>query len=320
MNNINNFAVIDLGSNSFRLEIFEIQNRQVRSSKYLKEVVRLGGGLDANSNLTPSAIAKALICIINFAELISKIPKENIIAVATQTLREAKNRELFINTAQYILGVDIEVISGKEEAQLIYQGVGYFLTNLPKFSQRQLLVIDIGGRSTEIIWGQGEKAIAYDSFPVGSVNLSLDFFPFEKSTIFSEDAFNSACKFSLEFFKTFAEQYLSQQNINQNNLPPLIYGSAGTIGALAKVINNYELGSINFININWLKNELINARNFEGLELKGLKDDRKAVIGGGLAIVLTLLSLFNLPEITPARGSLRHGVLLKMLAKKNITF
>ena len=139
-------AGIDLGSNSFRLEIGQLIQGRYRRIDYLKETVRLGAGLDADGMLTQEAAQRGLDCLARFAQRLNGYLPQQIRAVATQTLREARNRDEFIKLANKALGYKIEVISGVEEARLIYQGVSRLL---PQSDERRL-VIDIGGRSTEI--------------------------------------------------------------------------------------------------------------------------------------------------------------------------
>jgi exopolyphosphatase/guanosine-5'-triphosphate,3'-diphosphate pyrophosphatase len=165
-------AAIDLGSNSFRLEIGRYEHGQIQRVAYLKETVRQGSGLDADRNLTPEAMQRGWDCLARFAERLSGFKKTQVRAVATQTLREAKNREEFLKHGCEILGFPIEVIAGTEEARLIYQGVAHLL---PSDNERRL-VIDIGGRSTELVLGQGLSASETASFRVGSVTSSMKYF------------------------------------------------------------------------------------------------------------------------------------------------
>ena len=136
-------AAIDLGSNSFRLEIGRYDHGQIQRVAYLKETVRQGNGLDEDRNLTPDAMQRGWDCLARFAERLSGFKKAQVRAVATQTLREAKNREEFLQRGCEILGFPIEVIAGTEEARLIYQGVAHML---PSDNERRL-VIDIGAVS-----------------------------------------------------------------------------------------------------------------------------------------------------------------------------
>jgi exopolyphosphatase/guanosine-5'-triphosphate,3'-diphosphate pyrophosphatase len=167
-------AAIDMGSNSFRLEIGQLPHGHLgryRRIDYLKETVRLGAGLDAGGLLTDEAAQRGLACLRRFAARLAGFEPTQVRAVATQTLREARNRNAFLLRAQEALGFPIEIISGREEARLIYAGVAAMQP-----SNERRLVVDIGGRSTEMILGEGRKPLVAESFAVGCVSLSLRFF------------------------------------------------------------------------------------------------------------------------------------------------
>ncbi|MFT6067286.1 MAG: exopolyphosphatase/guanosine-5'-triphosphate,3'-diphosphate pyrophosphatase, partial [Methylophilaceae bacterium] len=164
-------AAIDLGSNSFRLEIAHHVGGQIQRVDYIKEAVRQGADLDESRNLNDAAIERGVKCLERFGEALKGFPKQNVRAVATQTLREARNTDDFLSLAKKALGYKVEVISGVEEARLIYQGVSHFL---PQSDERRL-VIDIGGRSTEFVLGQHFDALKTDSLRVGSVAWSLKY-------------------------------------------------------------------------------------------------------------------------------------------------
>src|SRR3954470_24530623 len=166
-------AAVDLGSNSFRLEIGRFDHGQIQRIEYLKETVRQGSGLDEARNLGAEAMERGWACLARFAERLAGFQPRQVRAVATQTLREARNRDVFLERAHRILGFPIDVISGREEARLIYQGVAHLL---PDSGERRL-VVDIGGRSTEMILGQQFEARETESYRVGSVAWSLRYFP-----------------------------------------------------------------------------------------------------------------------------------------------
>ena len=150
MNDGTLLAAVDLGSNSFRLEIGRFAYGHIERIEYRKETVRLGGGLDEERKLTPEAMQRGWECLARFGERLADFSPSQVRAVATQTLREARNRQEFIARGSEVLGYPIDVVSGPEEARLIYQGVAHLL---PQSDERRL-VVDIGGRSTELIVGQ----------------------------------------------------------------------------------------------------------------------------------------------------------------------
>ena len=173
MNDAIALAAVDLGSNSFRLEIGSYEHHQIHRVEYLKETVRQGSGLDSNRNLTQESMERGWACLARFGERLRGFNPAHVRAVATQTLREARNRDVFIDRASELLGFPIEVISGEEEAALIYRGV---ISQLPA-SDEHRLVIDIGGRSTEFVLGQNSVAQSVASYRIGSVAWTARYFP-----------------------------------------------------------------------------------------------------------------------------------------------
>lgn len=298
-------AAIDLGSNSFRLEIGRLDSGHIERVEYLKEAVRQGGDLDEDRNLTAESIERGLRCLARFGERLQGFDAINVRAVATQTLREANNRDVFTKLAKKVLGFDVEVISGVEEARLIYQGVSRFL---PQSSDRRL-VIDIGGRSTEFIIGQGFSAQRTASLHVGSVAWSLKHFA---NGEFTERAFERA--------EIAAESVFESVGINFSHKQwDVAYGASGTVGAVGEVLAQYGNSAerITKENLYWLREELLRARYPDKLRLLGLKEDRKAVIGGGLSILIAVFDFLEIETLNIAKGSLRHGLLYDMISREN---
>ncbi|MEO5883373.1 MAG: Ppx/GppA phosphatase family protein [Caldimonas sp.] len=298
-------AAIDMGSNSFRLEIGQLVDDRYRRIDYLKETVRLGGGLDAEGVLGEEAALRGLECLARFASRLEGFAPGQVRAVATQTLREAKNRNAFLARAQSSLGKPIEIISGREEARLIYSGVARLQpSNVPR------LVIDIGGRSTEMILGRGERPRRAESFQVGSVSLSMKYFPEGR---FSERAFREAQVAAgaelEEAIGPFAPRHWDEA-----------LGSSGTVGAVSQVLaaSGQGDGAVTPEGLRWLMQRCLEAGSADRLELPGLKDDRRAVIAGGLSLLYTLAMNFGIDKLQPARGALRQGVIFDLAARQAI--
>ncbi|WP_020184082.1 MULTISPECIES: Ppx/GppA phosphatase family protein [unclassified Methylotenera] len=300
-------AAVDLGSNSFRLEIGRIEHGQIQRVDYLKEAVRQGGDLDEDRNLTQDAIDRGLKCLARFGETLKGFPPHCVRAVATQTLREAKNRDVFIKQAKKALGYDVEVISGVEEARLIYQGVSRLLPQ----SNEKRLVIDIGGRSTEFIIGQHFNTETTDSLRVGSVAWSLKYFADGQ---FSERNFQRAEIAAESFLDMVAETY-------QHRHWDIAYGASGTVGAVADILSYAGFGEdvVTQEGLTWLRHQLIKAKHVSNLELGGLKEERKAVIAGGLSILIAVFDILKLDTLVVAKGALRHGLLYDMIAEDDAT-
>lgn len=297
-------AAIDLGSNSFRLEIGRLEHGQVRRTEYIKETVRQGNGLDAARNLTSEAMQRGWDCLARFAERLAGFRRNQVRAVATQTLREARNRDVFLSRAHTILGFPIDVISGKEEARLIYQGVAHLLpqTDEPR------LVVDIGGRSTELILGRQFDASLMESYRVGSVAWSMRYFPQGELT---QDAFEQA--------EVAAKAVLEEAvGAYARNKWELAYGSSGTIGAVADIIaaGGGDAGVITRRDLDWLQAKLLAGGHADKLRLAGLKDDRRPVIGGGLSVLRAVFDTLDINRMQAADGALRHGVLYDMLDRE----
>ncbi len=298
-------AAIDLGSNSFRLEIGRYDHGQIQRVAYLKETVRQGNGLDENRNLTDEAMQRGWDCLARFAERLSGFKKSQVRAVATQTLREAKNRETFLQKGCEILGFPIEVIAGTEEARLIYQGVAHML---PSDNERRL-VIDIGGRSTELVLGQGLDANETASFRVGSVAWSMKYFPTGE---FTEQAFYRAEIAA----QAVLEEALSTYPRHQWHKA---YGASGTVGAVADILalSGFPEGEITLEGLDWLVKCLVRAGQANKVQLEGLKDDRRAVMGGGVSVLRALMTLLQISTLHVAQGALRHGVLFDMVERED---
>lgn len=304
MNDGTLLAAVDLGSNSFRLEIGRLDHGQVSRVEYLKETVRQGSGLDASRNLTDEAIERGLDCLARFGERLAGFKRSQVRAVATQTLREARNRDAFLVRARQALGFPIEVISGREEARLIYQGVARLL---PQSDERRL-VIDIGGRSTEMILGRQFEANVLESYRVGSVAWSTRYFPTGE---FTAAAFERA---------EVAAQALIDDALSLYSPAEwdVAYGSSGTIGAVSDILVAEKVtdGVITREALDWLYRTLLAAGHSDRVRLAGLKDDRRPVIGGGLSVLRAIFSVLEMERMQPAQGALRHGVLYDMLARE----
>jgi exopolyphosphatase/guanosine-5'-triphosphate,3'-diphosphate pyrophosphatase len=297
----NRLAAVDLGSNSFRLEIGHIDHGAFRRTEYLKETVRQGAGLDENRNLTADAMQTGWDCLARFGERLAGFQHHEVRAVATQTLREARNRDAFLSKANKILGFPIDVISGREEARLIYQGVA---TMLPVADERRL-VVDIGGRSTELILGQGLTPQVMESFRVGSIAWSKRYFA---DGLFTKKSFEIAQIAATAVLDEAFDAY-------HPNRWDTAYGSAGTVGAIGDVLAaaGWPTGVITMESLDWLMEKLIASQSVERLRMTGMRDDRKAIIGGGVSVMRAVFELLSIQRMEMAAGGLRHGLICDLL-------
>jgi exopolyphosphatase / guanosine-5'-triphosphate,3'-diphosphate pyrophosphatase len=305
MQNGTRLAAVDLGSNSFRLEIGYLDHGQIQRTEYLKETVRQGNGLDEDRNLSLDAMQRGWDCLARFGERLAGFKKNQVRAVATQTLREARNRVEFLGQATKILGFPIDVVSGREEARLIYQGVAHLL---PQSTERRL-VVDIGGRSTELILGHAYEARTMESFRVGSVAWSMRYFA---EGVFSTAAFKSA---------EIAAKAVMDEALNAygRDTWDVAYGSSGTIGAVGDVLSaaGWPGSIIHREGLAWLHERLLKAQSADRLRLDGMKDDRRAVIGGGVSVLRAVFDLLDVDEMQVAQGALRHGALYDLLDREH---
>jgi exopolyphosphatase/guanosine-5'-triphosphate,3'-diphosphate pyrophosphatase len=297
-------AAVDLGSNSFHCQVARVVGDQLYPLDALREPVWLGAGLDQDKRIDDETQERALACLKRFGERLRGLDKRAVRAVGTNTLRVAKNAAGFLRRAQAALGFPIEVVAGREEARLIYIGVSH---SLPA-SREKRLVVDIGGGSTEIIIGTGQRPLRLESLFMGCVSYSLHYF--EDGRI-SKGAMKKA------------------ELAARNELQPIVarfargnwqhaVGSSGTVRALADVLrlNGFdESGGITPAGLDHLRSHLIKAGDMGKADLAGLKPDRVPVFPGGLAILNAVFSELDIESMVAAEGAMRQGVLYDLLGR-----
>jgi exopolyphosphatase/guanosine-5'-triphosphate,3'-diphosphate pyrophosphatase len=298
-------AAVDLGSNSFRLQMGRANGRHIELQGYWKETVRLAGGIEADQRLSRRAIDAACDCLARMNERLRGLGQEQVRAVGTQTLREARNSDEFLIEAQHALGHPIDVISGREEARLTFEGCMHAVPP----SKESRLVIDIGGASTELIVGRGFEAAQAESFKVGCVNTTLRFFG---SGALDRGAFRRAQVAAAaeieEAVTMFSRAAWSEA-----------FGVSGTVGAVAELIRQLGWGDGSVIaspSLLSLRQRLIEAGEIRRLKLSGLKPERAQVLAGGVAVLIAVFETLGITELVPARGGLRVGVLYDLLGRR----
>jgi exopolyphosphatase / guanosine-5'-triphosphate,3'-diphosphate pyrophosphatase len=295
-------AAVDLGSNSFRLQVARVEGDQLYMLDGLREPVRLAAGLTADKYLDAEAQQRALAALGRFAERLRDLPREAVRVVGTNSLRVAKNAADFIPQAEHTLGFPIEVIAGREEARLIYLGVAH---GLPQ-SKHNRLVIDIGGGSTEFIIGNGLTPLKLESLYMGCVSFSSRFFPDGKITKQNLKQAELAARNELQ---TIVAGYKGQW---QQAL-----GSSGTARAIAEILelNRYSKGGITREGLDKLRAHLLNAGDVHKLNLQGLRPDRIPTLAGGFAIMYAAFCELDITHMDTALGALREGVLYDLLGR-----
>ena len=296
-------AAVDLGSNSFRLQVGRIVANQIYPLDGLKESVRLAAGLTPDKRLDAAAQQRGIEALARFAERLRDFDQGAVRAVATNTLRVAKNAEAFLEKAEAALGFPIEVIAGREEARLIYLGVAHTLAN----PQTRQLVVDIGGGSTEFIIGQNVNPIRLESLYMGCVSFSLRFFPDGRVDKHSFREAELAARRELQsIVHTFRETGWDEA-----------IGSSGTAKAIVDLLelNGFSDHGLTREGLEKLRSELLHAGEASRMKLQGLRADRIPVLPGGLAIMSAIFKEFGLERMAFSEGALRLGVLYDQLGR-----
>ncbi|WP_020395470.1 exopolyphosphatase [Thiolinea disciformis] len=298
-------AAVDLGSNSFHMIVVSVDKLgHVRVLDRLREAVRLGSGLNAKGDLTLEAQLRALACLQRFGDRIRQFPSTDVAAVGTNTMRRAHNARAFLNLAEEALGHPISVISGREEARLIYLGVAHSLGANDKPEARRL-VVDIGGGSTELIIGQGYESLYTESLEMGCVTGSKRFFDDGNLTKSRWKKAMTAAKLELMPIER------SYRNVGWE----AVSGASGTIKAIGKVIQELKLASydISLANMQVIQERMVEAKELSKLQLAGLSEERKPVFAGGLAILMSVFEALNIERMTVSDGALREGLVYERI-------
>ncbi|QWF70016.1 exopolyphosphatase [Methylomonas paludis] len=296
-------AAVDLGSNSFHMIICSLKDGKLQTIDRLKEMVRLAAGLDKNRNLDTATQEKALACLERFGERINSFPPHSVSIVGTNTLRLAKNAQQFISKAEKALGHPIHVISGIEEARLIYQGVAHSLAG----SANRRFVMDIGGSSTEYIIGQHDTAHCKESLNMGCVTVSQKFF---KKGQISKKAFKKAT--------LFAEQHLVpfQGKFNRQQWDEAI-GASGSLKTISNVLqtSGWSDNGITMTGLELLVAHLLKFNHYDQFNFPALSLERRPVFIGAVAIIYATFKTLNIEQMTVSDGALREGLVQDLLGR-----
>jgi exopolyphosphatase/guanosine-5'-triphosphate,3'-diphosphate pyrophosphatase len=296
-------AAVDLGSNSFHMVVAEATGSgDFRILDRIRHRVRLAGGLGEHRLLAPDAQARALDSLAKMGQRLQGFDPDDVRAVGTNTFRKARNGLPFLVRCGAALGHRIDIISGREEARLVFAGVQHGLPD-----QRRSFVVDIGGGSTEVIVGEESGPLLLDSLFMGCVSHSERFFPGGK---LSKSRFKAArVSASLEL----APISRSYRELGWERA----VGSSGTVRALAAMLRENQItdGSITKVGLQVLERRLIEAGHIDRLRVPGLSEMRRPVIAGGLAILRAVIDSFGMHSIRPSDSALREGVLLDLLGR-----
>ena len=300
---LKNLAVLDLGSNSFHMLVASLEkNNNLHIIDKLKDRARLAAGLNDQKYLTEEAQERALQYFRQYAERLLGFEEGCVRIVATDTFRKAKNGPEFLEKAESALGWPIEVISGIEEARLIYKGVSH---DYP--SKRRRLIIDIGGGSTELIIGTGSKPIELASTKMGCISWTKAFFADGKMT---RKSFRDAIQNAEQILTSQIQRYLSigwQEAL----------GSSGTNKAIGNILVEEKRsdGSITKQDLEWLVEELIEIGETKDISWSSVSDTRSEVLAAGVSILLACMRALKIYKLRPVGSALREGVMIEMVGR-----
>lgn len=297
-------AAIDLGSNSFHLLVANYHEGQLQVVAKQGEKVQLAAGLDENDLLSEDAMQRALDCLAKFAPFIEDVPPRNLRVVGTNALRNATNSQDLISRAEALLGHEIEIIAGREEARLIYLGAAHALADV----HGKRLIADIGGGSTEFIIGERFEPLALESLHMGCVAYTSRFF---SDGEISEKRFRQAELAALSELANIRRPYLELGWTDP-------VGSSGTIKAVAAVLaasGDSPDGLIHREGLQALRRRLIKAKHLDKVAMEGLKPDRAKVFPAGVAILCAIFEAFGLASMRYSDGALREGVLYDLAGR-----
>ncbi|TCL05100.1 guanosine-5'-triphosphate,3'-diphosphate diphosphatase [Sodalis ligni] len=293
------YAAIDLGSNSFHMLVVREVGGSIQTLARIKRKVRLAAGLDADNRLSQEAMQRGWHCLKLFAEHLQDIPPAHIRVVATATLRIAVNADAFLVPAREILGSPVQVISGEEEARLIYQGVAHTTGG-----SDERLVVDIGGGSTELIVGRGAQALELFSLEMGCVTWLERWFNDRSLT---KENFEQAEQAAREMIRPVASSLLASGW-------RICVGASGTVQALQEIMVAQGMDEhITLSKLLQLKQRAIQCGKLEELEIEGLTLERALVFPSGLSILLAIFHELGIKTMTLAGGALREGIMYGML-------
>jgi len=295
-------AAVDLGSNSFHMVVARYSHGQLTILDRLREMVRLAASLDETGRLDRAAVDPALQCLERFGQRLKDMKAESVRVVGTNTLRRAKRRGAFLDRARAALGHPIEIISGIEEARLIYLGVAHTMPSEPG----RRLVADIGGGSTEIIIGEGVQTRKLESLHMGCVGMSARFFGDGEITEKRMKRARIAARLELEPVRATFKDYGWDHAV----------GSSGTIRSVSDVLRaRGSDGVISPAAVESLIEQAVRAGSVERMRLPGLSEERVPVFAGGLAILAEILGILDIRQMRAADGALREGLLYDLVGR-----
>jgi exopolyphosphatase/guanosine-5'-triphosphate,3'-diphosphate pyrophosphatase len=299
--NKNHYTIIDLGSNSFHMLTVTKTGNSFSVFSKSKQKVRLASGLDAQHNLNQETMERGWACLQQFRDELAELQPCKMLVTATAALRLANNKQHFIDRAEEILGHPIKLISGIEEAKTIYRGLAF-----TEQISEQLLVIDIGGASTELLIGKDKKTLLAESLHMGCVTWLNRYFADQK---LNNSNFNAAINAAKEVIKPHIQDYIQLGWA-------LTMGASGTIQATREINEKQRLTEeLTPALLNTIKQQCISCADISSLKIDGLKASRVPVFASGLAILIALFESLNIKALKPSKGALREGLISILFAE-----
>jgi exopolyphosphatase / guanosine-5'-triphosphate,3'-diphosphate pyrophosphatase len=296
-------AAVDLGSNSFHMVVARYTHGQLVILDRLREMVRLGAGIEPDGRLNKEVAARALACLERFGQRLRDMRPDSVRVVGTNALRRARRKEAFVERAREAIGHPIEIVSGIEEARLIYSGVAH---TMPAGPGRRL-VCDIGGGSTEIIIGEGLVPLELESLQMGCVRLSEEFFADGRLSQKRMQRARVAARQAIEPYQAAFRKRGWDEAV----------GSSGTVRAIGDSIRELDVAAVDIgaDGLERIIHELGKIEHIRDLKLNSVTDDRKLSFAGGVAILAEVFEQLGIESMRVADGAMREGLLYDLLGR-----
>ena len=300
-------AAVDLGSNSFHMVVARWVAGRLHIVDRLRDHVALAAGLDEESRLSAGAQTRALGCLERFGQRLAEMPADAVRAVGTNTIRSMRGGDAFLAGAQQALGRPIDVISGREEARLIYLGVAHDVRHGVGALHGRRLVVDIGGGSTECVLGDSLDVTECDSLFMGCVSYTKRFFGDGKVSRGRMDRARIAARRELEpihrHYKTIGWDHA--------------IGASGTIRAVERILvaSGWTQRHITAKGLRRLRKQLTTLGRIESFDLPELSAERRDVIAGGVAVLSAVFDSLDIEEMETSDNALREGLLYDLLGR-----
>jgi len=303
LNVFEKMAAVDLGSNSFHMIVAQAGPHELKIIDRIREPVRLASGLDEKCRLRPEALERALQCLQRFGQRVRGWPMGSVRIVGTNTLRRVKDRAHFLHQAEQALGHPVEIISGIEEARLVYLGVVRSLAT----DKKKRLVVDIGGSSTELIIGIKENPRYMESLHAGCVTYTQRFF---NDGIITEKKLQQAELAALLEFEPVTSTF-------KKSGWSIVNGASGTIRAVGRVLHEqgWSREGITLPALAALSDAMIDGKQIANLKSLGISQDRASVFPGGVAVLRAVFRSLGIEQMTVANGALREGLLFDLFGR-----